>query len=335
MTLAICISASLFVCSLLLLGFALRGRRQAPKPVIVVGRHWEPKDLPRITFDEDMRPQLESESDLRDESCPVLPIAFDEEAAVDEDTAVQPHFVVKAVARTDPGRRRSRNEDNLLVRSDEGLCVLADGMGGQEGGGVASELAVETIASAISEGKFADRSHPLLPVKATEVVRAIQMASSRIREEARATPALSQMGTTVVAARFSPCKRRLYIGHVGDSRCYRFRGGELERMTNDHTMAALGVAGPGADLLSRAVGTRSRVLTDLVMARPEVGDVYLMCSDGLTKMVPDDLIRDVLDVVVDLKRAADWLVELANTRGGHDNISVVLVRVEPAEQAAA
>jgi protein phosphatase len=71
------------------------------------------------------------------------------------------------------------------------------------------------------------------------------------------------------------------------------------------------------------------------MARPEVGDVYLMCSDGLTKMVPDDLIRDVLDVVVDLKRAADWLVELANTRGGHDNISVVLVRVEPAEQAAA
>jgi protein phosphatase len=131
-----------------------------------------------------------------------------------------------------------------------------------------------------------------------------------------------------VAARFAPRKGRLYVGHVGDSRCYRFREGVLARMTNDHTMASFGVVGRGAQLLSRAVGPRTKVLTDVVVATPRIGDVYLLCSDGLTKAVPEDLIRDVLDLYWDLDRAAARLVDLANRRGGLDNVSVVLARVE-------
>jgi protein phosphatase len=144
------------------------------------------------------------------------------------------------------------------------------------------------------------------------------------------------MGTTVIAARFSPDKQRLYVGHVGDSRCYRYRAGVLERMTTDHTMACLGVVGDGAALLSRAVGMQPRVLTDLVVATPRVGDVYVLCSDGLTKMVPEYFIEELLAWAgVDVERAVDWLVDAANDLGGADNISVVVVAITEAQRAAA
>jgi len=312
-----------------------------PPPVrVVVGSHVEPSvSLPVIDFDEDEDDfeELTRNSDFGEagESCPAIPIAFDDSALDEEVTSLEPHFLVCAVGRTDRGRKRENNEDSVHVSSDRGLCVVADGMGGHNGGEVASGLAVQTIATALEAGTFEGKPHPTLPARGSEVVRAIQAASSRIRDVAREKPELSRMGTTVVAARFSPDKRRVYIGHVGDSRCYRYRDGVLACMTKDHTMACFGVVGEGAGLLSRAVGPRARVLTDLVVGTPRVGDVYLLCSDGLTKMVPDDLIRDVLATVRDVGRAADWLVELANGRGGADNISVVLVRVVGAERAAA
>ncbi len=335
------------VSGLLLLMWALReGRRREPivaapiGPRVVIGAHVEPSDsLPLIDFDEGEEDydEVTRHSDLGDveESCPAIPIAFDKYALDEEDTSLQPHFLLAAVGRTDRGRHRKHNEDTVLVRSDDGLCVVADGMGGHNGGGIASGLAVETIAKALDERTFEGKEHPTLPRRGSEVVRAIQAASSRIRQVAKEKPEFAQMGTTVVAARFSPDKRRVYIGHVGDSRCYRYRDGVLERMTKDHTMACYGVVGEGSGLLSRAVGPRARVLTDLVVGKPEVGDVYLLCSDGLTKMVPDDLIRDVLATILDVTRAADCLVELANGRGGLDNVSVVLVRVGGAELAVA
>jgi protein phosphatase len=270
------------------------------------------------------------------ESCPAVPIAFDPAALEEEDTALRPQFELAAACRSDVGRTRRVNEDRVLFSAERGLCVVADGMGGHQGGAVASELAVETIAKVFEERTFEGRPHKTLPPRAGEVVRAIQKASSRIREMARDQPELSEMGTTVVAARFSPDKGRLYVGHVGDSRCYRFRDGVLERMTDDHTMASLGVVGERSAHLFRAVGAEERVLTDLVVATPRVGDLYLLCSDGLTKMVPDRVIRELLAWAArDVESAADWLIEVANQRGGSDNVSVVVVSVTETQQIAA
>ena len=215
-----------------------------------------------------------------------------------------------------------------------GLCVVADGMGGERGGLIASRVAVETIAEALEKHTLADKPHAKLPLPASEIARAVQMACARIREAAKRDPDLARMGTTLVAARFSPETGRLYIGHVGDSRCYRFRKGVLEQLTSDHTMASLGVTGDGGQFLSRAVGPHSTVLTDVLVAKPLIGDVYLLCSDGLTKAVPDDLIRDVLDICWELPHAADRLVDLANKRGGPDNVSVVVARVSVYSPAA-
>ncbi len=268
----------------------------------------------------------DEEDDKPRESCPAVPIAFDKGALEQGPPADPPYLRVDAVARTDRGRKRHNNEDSVLAREADGLCILADGMGGHGGGEIASKLAVETIAEAIESRTFMGKPHPKLPPRASDVARAIQLASMRIHERAKKDRTLVKMGTTIVAARFSPDEGRLYVGHVGDSRCYRFREGKLEQMTTDHTMASYGIVGPGADSLSRAVGPRDYVLTDVIFAKPRIGDVYLLCSDGLTKAVPDDLVRDVLDINWELARAAERLVDLANRRGGPDNVSVIVMR---------
>jgi protein phosphatase len=270
----------------------------------------------------------DDDDDAPPDSCPAVPISFDPDALEPAATTAEaPMFDIVAVGRTDRGKKRHDNEDALLVRANDGLCIVADGMGGHRGGAIASRLAVDTIAEAVENHTFQDKPHPQLPVCASEVTRAIQMACTRIRDAAKRDPVLQKMGTTVVAARFCGDRSRLYVNHVGDSRCYRYREGALQQMTTDHTMASFGVAGDGAGLLSRAVGPKNHVVTDVVVAKPHISDVYLLCSDGLTKVVPDDLIRDVLELYWDLERAAERLVELANKRGGPDNVTVVLVRV--------
>jgi protein phosphatase len=155
------------------------------------------------------------------------------------------------------------------------------------------------------------------------------MANAVILETAKAKPELEGMGTTLCAARFSGNKKRLYLGHVGDSRCYRLRAGVFQQMTADHTMADHGVKGPEAAHLSRAVGIWPTVPIDIVMGVPHADDVYLLCSDGLTKMLPNAAIADVLQSEEDLKVAVERLIAAANARGGKDNITVVLVRVAP------
>ncbi len=301
-------------------------RRPRPRTILrdgpVPNRHFSGPELARL---DPFEPEDE-EDDKPRESCPAVPIAFEAGALEQGPPAEPPYLHVDAVARTDRGRKRHNNEDSVLVREAEGLCVLADGMGGHGGGEIASKLAVETIAEAIEGHAFAGKPHPKLVPRASEVARAIQLASTRIHERAKKDRTLVKMGTTVVAARFSPAEGRLYIGHVGDSRCYRFREGKLEQVTTDHTMASYGIVGPGSDSLSRAVGPRDYVLTDVIFAKPRLGDVYLLCSDGLTKAVPDDLIRDVLDINWELARAAERLVDLANRRGGPDNVSVIVMR---------
>ena len=260
---------------------------------------------------------------------PVQRIVYDDDAEEDQPTGAQSLFLVSAAAQTDTGRRRKRNEDSLLIQENVGLYVVADGMGGYRGGELASQLAVKTIADAFKSGQFEGDPHDSVPAHASELARAIQMANAAILETAKAQPELEGMGTTVCAARFSANKQRVFIGHVGDSRCYRLRDGVFEQMTADHTMADHGVKGPGAAHLSRAVGIWPTVPIDVVMGVPLENDVYLLCSDGLTKMLKDETIATVLQSEDDPKTAVERLVLFANSHGGKDNITVVLVRVVP------
>ena len=238
-------------------------------------------------------------------------------------------FLVHATAQSDTGLRRKHNEDSVLVFDEANLFVVADGMGGYKGGRLASQLVINTMEEAAKSGEYEGPPHEEVPAEASELARAIQMANAEIQETVGRKPDLEGMGTTVCAARFSANKSRLYIGHVGDSRCYRLRDGVFTMMTNDHTMAEHGVKGPESAHLSRAVGIWPTVPIDLIMAKPQVGDAYLICSDGLTKMLNDDIIANVLRTEDLPKTAVDRLVLFANSRGGKDNITVILVRVVP------
>jgi protein phosphatase len=260
---------------------------------------------------------------------PVKRIVYDEDAATDEPTRAESLFLVSATAQTDTGLRRKRNEDSVLVLESSSLFVVADGMGGYAGGELASQLAVKTMADAYRSHAFDGEAHENVPTHASELARAIQMANAAILETAKAKPKLEGMGTTLCAARFSANKKRLYIGHVGDSRCYRLRDGVLKQMTADHTMADHGVKGPESAHLSRAVGIWPTVPIDIIMGVPLADDVYILCSDGLTKMLSDDIIAQVVRAEEDLKVAVERLILFANSRGGKDNITVVLVRVVP------
>ena len=257
-----------------------------------------------------------------------VPILYDDDAAVDEPTGVTAMILVSAIGQTDKGQRRRRNEDSYLVLPEYNLFVIADGMGGHAGGEVASRLAVETMERAYKQQKFEGNSYPNVPRRGSELAQSIQMANRTIYDASRRDSALSDMGTTVVGALFSPNKQRLYVGHVGDSRCYRLRQREIRQLTTDHTMAAVGmVAGPFAAHLHRAVGISSTVKVDLIIAKPRPQDVYVICSDGLSKMVSDDEIRDILLDERNLPRATERLVARANDVGGRDNITVILIEV--------
>ncbi len=256
----------------------------------------------------------------------VQSIVYDDDADTEEPTAAASLFLVSATAQTDTGRRRKRNEDSLLVSASENLFVVADGMGGYKGGQLASQLAVKTIKESFS--RAADMGSPRkdIPRDATALARAIQLANDTILETAGRMD-LTGMGTTICAARFSPNKKRVYIGHVGDSRCYRLRGGTLKQITADHTMSDFGVTGPESGHLSRAVGIWPSVPIDIIMAEPLAGDIYLLCSDGLTKMIPDTTIAAVLQHDDEPQAVVDRLITFANAHGGKDNITVILVRV--------
>ncbi|HSO35218.1 MAG TPA: protein phosphatase 2C domain-containing protein [Labilithrix sp.] len=259
---------------------------------------------------------------------PLLPIIFDD-GAEQPDEGSESMFLVHATAQTDTGLRRKHNEDSVLVLDKANLFVVADGMGGYKGGRLASQLVINTMAEAARSGEYEGPPHEEVPLEASELARAIQMANAEIQETVGRKPDLEGMGTTVCAARFSANRSRLYIGHVGDSRCYRLRDGVFTMMTNDHTMAEHGVKGPESAHLSRAVGIWPTVPIDLIMAVPRTGDVYLICSDGLTKMLNDDIIANVLRSEDHPKAAVDRLILFANSRGGKDNITVILVRVVP------
>jgi protein phosphatase len=256
-------------------------------------------------------------------------LAAEVPVAIEEEDASGPYFPVsvRAAGATHVGKKRKHNEDAIAMLESHDVYVLADGMGGYAAGEVASQMCVDTILRSYKSGDFGGEPIPGLPPRGDELVRAIQTSNAEILHESRTNESRAGMGTTVVAARFVPGRQRVYIAHVGDSRLYRLRKDELVQLTTDHTLGAQGVTGPAAQKLSRAVGVFDEVEVDLNIDVPEVGDTYLICSDGLFKMVHELRIVEILAEQTDPQRAADLLVEEANARGGKDNISVLVIRV--------
>jgi PPM family protein phosphatase len=236
-----------------------------------------------------------------------------------------------SAGRTDPGRKRRRNEDAYVLEPP--LFVVADGMGGAQAGEVASRLA----AAAFREYHEADALEPEARVRAI-----VQEANRRIYERAREDAEASGMGTTITAALVEPAS--VTIGHVGDSRAYRLHEGKLEQLTQDHSLVADLIrsgrltpeeaeAHPQRSVITRALGTDAEVDVDTLTVEASPGDVFLLCSDGLTTMVPDEEIYEIVRRAKDLESAAKALVKAANRGGGEDNVTVVLFSVAPEETA--
>ncbi len=235
-------------------------------------------------------------------------------------------------ALTDAGRKRRRNEDSFVAEPP--LFAVADGMGGAQAGEVASRLA----AAAFREFHEADELDPEQRLAAI-----IQEANRRIFERAQADTQASGMGTTITASLVG--ENQLSIGHVGDSRAYRIRGGALEQLTEDHSLVADLVRSgrlspeeadmhPQRSVITRALGTDPEVDVDTFTIDVETDDVFLLCSDGLTTMVEDDRILAVVREAKSLEHAARSLVKEANRRGGEDNVTVVLFRLEAGDALA-
>jgi len=256
-------------------------------------------------------------------------VAYELEAEEDETTSPLARILISAKGDSDRGRKRSANEDSLLFMPERSLFAVADGMGGYRGGAIASSLAVEALRQSFEQEQFIAelRSDKPLPRRGHELASGVLQANMSVFQAARADSTLAQMGTTLVAARFSPNKQRVYIANVGDSRCYRLRGGKLRQLTTDQTMRLVGLQGPGANDLLQAIGVTADLAIDLLVDKPRPDDVYLLCSDGLSKMVSDDAIERLLVAEADLEAAVYGLIEAANDRGGKDNVTVVLVKV--------
>jgi protein phosphatase len=253
----------------------------------------------------------------------------------DAPTGPFPLILVTAVARTDPGLKRAHNEDAYAILEDHHLFVIADGMGRHAAGEVASQLCVDAIAESFRTANFGPARSPPLPRRAARLRGAISLANQRIYREAQGNGAYTGMGTTVVCAYFSPNNQFVCIAHVGDSRCYRLRAGKLTQLTRDHTLGNAGIQGKTSALLSRAVGIDTNVEVDINVESPLPGDTYLLCSDGLSRMVEAPEIQSTLESVADLDDATRILVEKANERGGRDNITTILVRVDALKKSGA
>ena len=238
-------------------------------------------------------------------------------------------------ALTDTGRMRENNEDSVSFDAVNGLGVLADGMGGYNAGEVASGIATAFITSEL--GRWL--SHTGTQALAREVRRAMEIcvenANLSIYNSANANAQYAGMGTTLVVGVFQ--KNRLILGHIGDSRCYRWRHGTLAQITRDHSLLQeqldAGLITPeqaagsaNRNLVTRALGVENAVLLEINEHSVEPGDIYLMCSDGLSDMVSDAAIATLFSGSGALDLLATRLIESANACGGRDNISVLLVK---------
>jgi PPM family protein phosphatase len=225
---------------------------------------------------------------------------------------------------SDVGRQRQGNEDNFFVRAP--LFVVADGMGGAQAGEVASEISVQSFDDELPNGS-----------RAEALVHVIEQANKRIHERARSDDSLRGMGTTTTAAYVDDDE--VIIAHVGDSRAYLLRGGELIRLTKDHSLVGELVARgklteeqaeqhPQRSVITRALGPEASVQVDIDIFPAKAGDLFLLCSDGLTSMVHEPQLRPLFEESDSLETLGKRLIDAANAAGGRDNITVILFRLE-------
>ena len=232
--------------------------------------------------------------------------------------------IVEQVGRTDVGRQRSANEDSLVLRPP--FFAVADGMGGARAGEVASAIAAEAFEGASAAGEAAE----------AQLARLLREANRRIYDLAVTHESHRGMGTTLTAAKVHDGE--VSLAHVGDSRAYRMRDGGLEQITRDHSLVAeLERSGqitpeaaehhPQRSIITRALGPEPDVEVDTYTLSARDGDLFLLCSDGLTSMISDDEVAAILRTSATLDEAADALIKAANQSGGKDNITVVLFRI--------
>jgi protein phosphatase len=293
-------------------------------------RAFTPDLLPRLSLDD---PE-EEEQAASEDSSPELRFEGDSAMGVDEPTGSHEVFATAAAGQTDRGRKRRRNEDVCLVDPALDLYMVADGMGGYAGGDVASSMAVKAVHDLIKKGKPVEAA-PGTPKRGKQLREAVERANDIVYKAASKRNDLAGMGTTIVTALFSRRKQRVYIAHVGDSRFYRLRNGKLQVLTTDHTLGAKGVTGPLASNVRRAVGVAANVKVDLLVDTPMLDDIYLLCSDGMYKMLNQDQIATILtEHRADPSKAVTALVNASNEAGGKDNISVVDIDIRRTGAAA-
>ncbi len=254
------------------------------------------------------------------------------------------HMRVRFAGETDVGKTRDHNEDAFYLPVEERFAIVADGMGRHASGEVASQLAVETIVEHFQ--RTAEDQDVTWPYKMghgrmseNRLVVSIMLANQKIYEQAQANPAYKGMGTTVVSVLFE--EDFALLAHVGDSRIYRLRPAEIVQLTQDHSflneyarMKGITVAEAQSmlrqkNVISRALGMKPMVKVDVVRVNPSLGDVYLLCTDGLTDMISDEAIHRIVFSEEKLDKVCDMLIDAANEAGGKDNITVVLARIEP------
>lgn len=238
---------------------------------------------------------------------------------------------IASFGKSDRGLKRSNNEDTFLVRPELGLCLVADGMGGAAAGELASGIFAETTLEVFSKAKRQSEQEILEIVQ-----RVFAWANERILNHVKENPHHQGMGCTAELVAFSDDS--FVLGHIGDSRTYRLRTGQLKQLTQDHSLVqdqvdqglitpAEARNHPMRNVILRALGVNESLALDLLRGKTLSGDVFLLCSDGLTDMVDDALIQEVLSSTMALPQKVEKLIELANTAGGYDNITVVLSEV--------
>jgi serine/threonine protein phosphatase PrpC len=251
-------------------------------------------------------------------------------------------FRIRFSGKTDIGRVRDHNEDNIFLPAEFPLAVVSDGMGGHACGEVASGLAVETVSTYYEQ--TASEMAPTWPFRMPQLALerdrmtcAIKLANTRIHETGLNDPSKKGMGCTLDAIYFS--QGRCYIGHVGDSRVYKIRGNQITQVTEDHSLLndyrrMREMSGDELDnfgyknVVVRALGLSPAVFVDIFVEEYAKGDIYLMCSDGLSGMLSDAAILQTVTRFESIDTAATQLINQANEAGGNDNISAVIVRIE-------
>jgi len=252
---------------------------------------------------------------------------------------------IEVAGETNVGMKRTHNEDNFSIVEESGLYIVADGMGGHASGEVASKMAVDAMREFFAAtANDPERTWPYKMDRSkgyeeNRLITGIKLANLRIFESAQRDSRQRGMGTTIVS--LFAVEDGVYLAHVGDSRVYRRRDGKLEQLTEDHSLlndyikmknlSADEIASfPHKNVIVRALGMKDTVQVDVHVEEPVLGDVYLLCSDGLSGMVKDEEISAIATSENDLDVMCEKLIAEANKNGGVDNITVVAVRVEAA-----